>query len=207
MAEGTAVERIVEALLFLSPKPLSVAELAEVAEVPEEEVGAALSRLQDRYAPGRRGIQLREIGGGFTFATDPVADPAARRLFGRQRRASLAPAQLETLAIIAYLQPISRSEIARIRGVSADSAVAALLERELIEEAGRSPAGATLYRTSELFLRRFGLRSLGELPDPRRYDPSPDELASLRERLLRAGDLRSGATPPLEGAENGHPSG
>src|SRR5579875_191315 len=201
MGEPAELELLVEALLFLSPKPLSAAELAALAEAEEEQVGAALA---DRYRPGERGIQLREVAGGFAFATDPRADRAARRLLGGQRRANLTPAQLETLAIVAYLQPVSRAEIARIRGVSADSALNALLERELIEEAGRSPAGATLFQTTDRFLRRFGLRSLEDLPDPARFDPSPEELASLRERLLRAGELRAGATPPLEGGgENG----
>ena len=92
--------------------------------------------LAERYVPGRRGIVLRELGGGYTFATDPATEDAARRLFSRPRTATLTPAQAETLAIVAYLQPVSRPEITRIRGVSADSAATTLLERGLIEEAG-----------------------------------------------------------------------
>ena len=107
--------------------------------------------------------------------------------------ATLTPAQAETLAIVAYLQPISRPEIARIRGVSADSAAATLLERGLIEEGGRSQFGAVLYRTSTLFLKLFGLRTLEELPDVARWDPTPEEQATLRERLLRAGEARAGS--------------
>ena len=93
---------------------------------------------------------------------------------------------------MAYLQPVSRPEIARIRGVSADSATASLLDRGLIEEAGSSEFGALLYRTTVQFLKLFGLRSLEELPDVARWDPSPEEQAELRERLLRAGEARAG---------------
>jgi segregation and condensation protein B len=106
--------------------------------------------------------------------------------------ASLTPPQAETLAIVAYLQPVSRPQITRIRGVSADSAVATLLDRGLIEQAGRSEFGAVMYRTSTLFLKLFGLSSLDQLPDIAQWDPTPEEQAELRERLLRAGDARAG---------------
>jgi segregation and condensation protein B len=185
----------IEALLFLSPDPLALAELAEATQTDEERIGQALNALAERYVPGRRGIVLRELGGGWTFATDPASEDAARRLFSRPRTATLTPAQAETLAIVAYLQPISRPEITRIRGVSADSATTTLLERGLIEEAGRSQFGAVVYRTSTLFLKLFGLRSLEELPDVARWDPTPEEQAELRERLLRAGEARSGGGP------------
>ena len=105
---------------------------------------------------------------------------------------SLTPAQAETLAIVAYLQPVSRPEVARIRGVASDSAAATLLERGLIEESGRSQFGAVLYRTTPLFLKLFGLQSLDALPDPTQWDPTPEEQAGLRERLLRAGEARAG---------------
>lgn len=192
---GAGLERTLEALLFLSPDPLSVAELAEAARAGEPDTEAALAALAELYAPGRRGIVLRELGGGHTFATDPVTEDAARRLFSRPRTATLTPAQAETLAIVAYLQPVSRPEITRIRGVSADSAATTLLERGLIEEAGRSQFGAVMYRTSTLFLKLFGLSSLEELPDVARWDPTPEEQAQLRERLLRAGEARAGDGP------------
>jgi segregation and condensation protein B len=192
------LEHTVEALLFLAPDPLSEQELAEATGVDAPEVQAALSALAEQYAQGQRGITLRELGGGWTLASDPAAEDAARRLFSRKRVATLSPAQAETLAIVAYLQPISRPEIARIRGVSADSATATLLERGLIEEGGRSQFGAVLYRTSTLFLKLFGLRTLDDLPDVARWDPTPEEQATLRERLLRAGEARAGSGPPPE---------
>jgi segregation and condensation protein B len=187
--------RTIEALLFLSSDPLSPGELADAAQEDEEAVLAALSRLAEQYAPGRRGITLRELGGGWTLASDPGAEDAARRLLSRPRLSTLTPAQAETLAIVAYLQPISRPEITRIRGVSADSATATLIERGLIEEAGHSQFGAVLYRTGIQFLKLFGLRALDDLPDIARWDPSPEEQGELRERLLRAGEARAGAGP------------
>jgi segregation and condensation protein B len=194
-----ALQRVLEALLFLSPDPLSPQELADAAAVEELEVIAALAALAERYAPGRSGMHLRELGGGFTFASDPLTEEAARRLFNRPRASVLTPAQAETLAIVAYLQPVSRPEITRIRGVSADSAASTLLERSLIEESGRSQFGAVLYRTTTEFLKLFGLSSLDELPDVAQWDPSPEEQAELRERLLRAGEARTGGEPPTLG--------
>jgi segregation and condensation protein B len=187
----TGLARTVEALLFLSSEPVAAAELAEAAECSGEELDGALAELRAAYAPGARGIELRELAGGFTLATAAEAEPAARRLLAKPRTPPLTPAQAETLAIVAYLQPVSRPEITRIRGVSADSAAGTLLERGLIEEAGRSQFGAVLYRTTPLFLRLFGLNSVKDLPDVAEWDPTPDEEADLRERLLKAGEARA----------------
>ena len=184
--------RVVETLLFISADPLSIRELADAAGADELEIAAAVGLLAEQYAPGLRGIQLRELAGGYALASDPACEEAARRLFSRPRTATLTPAQAETLAIVAYLQPVSRPEITRIRGVSADSAATTLLERGLIEEAGRSQFGAVLYRTGTQFLKLFGLRSLNELPDVAQWDPTPEEQAELRERLLRAGEAGRG---------------
>jgi segregation and condensation protein B len=183
--------RTLEALLFLVPEPVPAADLLDAAACSEAELAAALDELREACAPGRRGIVLRELAGGWTLASDPEAEPAARRLLARPRTPPLTPAQAETLAIVAYLQPVSRPEITRIRGVSADSATATLLERGLVEEAGRSQFGAVLYRTTALFLKLFGLRSLDALPDLSAWDPSPEEEADLRDRLLRAGEARA----------------
>ena len=189
--EQAQLAHTVEALLFLSGDPLSVAELSEATQASEPEVAAAIAQLGLRYAHGESGVRLRELAGGWTLASDPGSEEAARRLFSRRRVAALTPAQAETLAIISYLQPVSRPEITRIRGVSADSATATLLDRELIEESGHSQFGAVLYRTTSQFLKLFGLRSLDELPDVSRWDPTPEEQGQLRERLLRAGEARA----------------
>jgi segregation and condensation protein B len=187
------LSRIVEALLFLSPDPVAVADLAEAADCDADELAGALAELDRAYAPGERGLQLKRVAGGIALATDPVAEEAARRLLARPRTPPLTPAQAETLAIVAYLQPVSRPEITRIRGVSADSASSTLLERGFVEEAGRSQFGAVLYRTTDLFLKLFGLDSLTALPSVAEWDPTPDEDAELRDRLLRAGEQRAGS--------------
>ena len=184
--------RIIEALLFLSPDPVSLADLADAAGASEDEVSQALIELEE----GREGgVRLKHVAGGWTLASDPVAEDAAKRLLAKPRTPPLTPAQAETLAIVAYLQPVSRPEITRIRGVSAESAAATLLERGLIEEAGRSQFGATLYRTTPLFLKLFGLSGLDALPDVAAWDATPEEEADLRERLLKAGQARNPDTP------------
>ncbi len=185
--------REVEALLFLSSEPVCVADLAEVTGCSAQDVDGALAELAVAFAPGERGLLLRELAGGWTLVSAPEAEDAARQLLAKPRTPPLTPAQAETLAIVAYLQPVSRPEITRIRGVSADSAAGTLLERGLIEESGRSQFGAVLYRTTPLFLKLFGLAEVADLPDPGQWDPTPDEEADLRERLLKAGDLRAGA--------------
>ncbi len=187
--------RIVEALLFLSPDPVSPADLADATGSEPDEVAAALAELDRAYAPGARGLQLKRVAAGIALATDPVAEEAARRLLAKPRTPPLAPAQAETLAIVAYLQPVSRPEITRIRGVAAESATATLEERGFIEEAGRSQFGAVLYRTTDLFLKLFGLDSLNALPSVVEWDPSPEEQADLRDRLLRAGEQRMADAP------------
>lgn len=193
MSDGSAQElaRVIEALLFLSPDPVPIGELIEATESSEVQVRNALDLLGEELAPGRRGIVLREIGGGLVLATDPAAEMPARRLLARPKTPPLTAAQAETLAIVAYLQPVSRPEIARIRGVSSESAVSTLVERGLIEEAGRSRFGALIYRTTELFERLFGLSGLDDLPDPSKFDPTPEDAADLRERLLKAGEQRA----------------
>ena len=185
----TGLARQVEALLFLAPEPVAVAELADAIQCEEADVEEALGEL--RHTLAGRGVELREVAGGWALASHPDAEEAARRLLARPRTPSLTPAQAETLSIVAYLQPVSRPEVARIRGVASESATAALVERGLLEESGRSQFGAVLYRTTPLFLKLFGLSSTDDLPDPAQWDPSPEEAATLRDRLLKAGEERS----------------
>lgn len=185
------LERIVEALLFLSPEPVTLDALAGAAEAEVDEIGAALTQLEQHYASRNRGVVLKRVAGGWSLASHPDAEDAARNLLARPRTPPLTAAQAETLAIVAYLQPVSRPEIARIRGVNAESAAGTLLERGIIEESGRSQFGAVLYRTSDLFLRLFGLDSIEELAPISAFDPSPELEEELRERLLRAGEARA----------------
>ena len=187
----TPLARIVEALLFLSPEPVSLDDLRDATEQDEWAVLDALTELRDGLHG--RGVVLQGDRRRLDARHAPGAEEAARRLLARPRTPALTPAQAETLSVVAYLQPVSRPEMARIRGVASESATAALAERGLIEEAGRSPFGAVLYRTTPLFLKLFGLRSLEELPELEQWDPSPEDQAALRDRLLRAGDERSGS--------------
>lgn len=185
------LEATLEALLFLSPAAVGTDALAAAAGVEADEAQLALGSLAERYRTQERGLVLRELAGGWALSSHPDAEEAARNLFAHPRTPALTPAQAQTLAIIAYLQPVSRPEIARIRGVNAESAAGTLLERGFVEECGHSQFGAVLYRTTELFLRLFGLSSLDQLPPIEAFDPSPEFEQELRERLLRAGEARA----------------
>lgn len=198
---SSELDRILESLLFLSADPVSVPALADAVEADPAEVHDALERLSEAYESDQRGLVLRRLGGGYALSSHPDAELAARRLLARPRTPPLTSAQAETMAIVAYLQPVSRPEIARIRGVSAESAAATLLERGLIQESGRSQFGAALYRTTELFLKLFGLGELAELPDIAGFDPSPEFEQQLRDRLLQAGEGRAGATATSVGPQ------
>ncbi len=194
-----ALEAQLEALLFLSPEPVTAEALTDALGCELHQAVSALERLRESLEFDCRGLVLRELAGGWALSGHPEAEPAARRLLARPRTPPLTAAQAETLAIVGYLQPVSRPEIARIRGVNAESAATTLLERGLIEESGRSQFGAVLYRTSDLFLRLFGLNGLEELPPVEEFDPSPELQEDLRERLLRAGEARAGTGEPQAG--------
>ena len=185
-----ALARTVEALLVVASAPLSVADLAEAAADEPERIETALGLLRERYREGRSGIVLETVAGGHAFRAAREAAEACGRLFERPVERGLSQAAVETLAIVAYLGPCSRPEIARIRGVAADSAVASLAERGLIAEAGREdgPGGAVRYRTTPLFERVFGLESLAALP---RLDDLGGDADLIRERLHAVAEARA----------------
>jgi segregation and condensation protein B len=181
--------RTLEALLVVASQPLSLDELATAADDDPERVETALGLLSERYREGRSGIVLERVAGGYAFRAARDAADACARLFERPVQRSLSQAALETLAIVAYLGPCTRPEIARIRGVSVDSAVAGLVERGLIAEAGREtgPGGAVRYRVTPLFERVFGLESLSELP---RLDDLGGDVTEIRSRLEAVAEQR-----------------
>jgi segregation and condensation protein B len=186
-----ALARTLEALMVVASAPLSVAELAAAAGEDPERVEMALRLLAERYSEGRSGIVLERVAGGWAFRASRDAAEACGRLFERPVQRGLSQAAMETLAIVAYLGPCTRPEIARIRGVAADSAVAGLVERGLIAEAGRedgAAGGAVRYRTTALFERVFGLESLSQLP---RLDDLGDDSDQIRERLHAVAEQRS----------------
>ena len=174
--------RTLEALLVVASTPLPIEELVDAAGDGAERVEAALALLAERYAEGRSGIVLEQVAGGWAFRASREAAEACARLFDRPVQKGISQAALETLAIVAYLGPCTRPDIARIRGVSADSAVASLVERGLVAEAGRDDGagGAIRYRTTPLFERVFGLENLGALP---RLDDLAADVDDLRDRL------------------------
>ena len=173
--------RTIEALLVIASKPLSVAELAAATEEEEERVETALGLIASRFREGRSGIVLEHVAGGYAYRAAREAADACGRLVERPVQRGLSQAALETLAIVAYLGPVSRPEIARIRGVAADSAVAGLVERGLIAEAGReAEGGAVRYETTALFERVFGLENADALPE---LDELAGDVEELRTRL------------------------
>ena len=177
-----------EALLVVASQPLSVAELADAAGEDAERVEMALRLLTERFREGRSGIVLEKVAGGWAFRASREAAEACGRLFERPVERGLSAAALETLAVIAYLGPCSRPEIARLRGVAADSVVAGLVERGLIAEAGRDESvGAIRYRVTPLFERIFGLESLSELP---RLDELGGDADAIRGRLETIAEKR-----------------
>jgi len=180
--------RTIEALLVVASAPLSEQELATAADDVPDRVADALELLAERYREGRSGIVLEHVAGGFAFRASREAAEACSRLFERPVERGLTQAALETLAIVAYLGPCTRPEVTRIRGVSADAAVAGLTERGLLTEAGRDREfGAVRYATTPLFERVFGLESLAELP---RVDDIGADTAELRERLEALAEKR-----------------
>jgi segregation and condensation protein B len=181
------LSRTLEALLVVASQPLSVEELADAAEDDTARVEEALELLGGRYEEGRSGIVLEHVAGGYAFRASRDAAAACSRLFERPVERGLSQAALETLAVVAYLGPCSRPDVARIRGVAADSVVAGLVERGLIAESGRDEGGAIRYRVTPLFERVFGLESLSELP---RLDDLGADAEEIRGRLEAIAERR-----------------
>jgi len=180
--------RVLEGVLVVASRPLTLAELAEAAADDPERVETALGLLAGRFREGRSGIVLEQVAGGWAFRAAREAAAACGRLFDRPVARGLSPAALETLAVIAYLGPVSRPEIARLRGVAADSAVAGLVERGLVAEAGRAvEGGAVHYETTPLFERVFGLAGREELPD---LDDVGADAGEIRARLESIAERR-----------------
>jgi segregation and condensation protein B len=180
--------RTLEALLVVAAQPLPVEELAAAAETEVAEVEQALELLKERFCEERSGIVLEHVAGGWAFRASAAASTACARLFDRPAEKGLSQAAMETLAVVAYLGPVSRPEIARIRGVNVDGVVAGLVERGLIAESGReNEFGAIRYRTTPLFERVFGLESLAALP---RVDDVGADVSEIRERLEQVAEKR-----------------
>jgi segregation and condensation protein B len=180
--------KTVEALLVVASQPLPVEDLAAAAEVDVLHIGEALEILSERYSEESSGIVLELVAGGWAFRASAAASEACARLFEKPVEKGLSQAALETLAIVAYLGPMTRPEVARIRGVNVDGVIAGLVERGLIAEGGReNEFGAIRYRTTPLFERIFGLESLSALP---RADDLGADVTEIRERLEAVAEKR-----------------
>lgn len=157
---------IVEALLLASPTPLSPQRAAEILEITEGQARELLQSLQREYRAKEGGLEIQAVASGFQLVTDPRWAPYVEKLLGPPGVSGLSHAALETLAVVAYRGPITRAEVEVIRGVRSERALATLLERKLVREAGRreGPGRPILYATTEDFLRYFGLRSRDDLP-------------------------------------------
>lgn len=184
--ESTETRRIIEAILLLADEPIPVSDLALLLEMPASEIQAELAALRDSFDSRGSGIVLLQVAGGWRLATHPSAAPFLERFVAEHRHARLTQAALETLAIIAYRQPISRAQLAEIRGgVSSDSVIRTLLTRGLIEEVGRDPGPGTaiLYGTSSEFLERLGLNSLADMPALVDFMPSSEAVERMETGL------------------------
>lgn len=184
-ADGPALPAVLEALLLVTDEPVPAEVLAGVAEQPVAEVERALHALAADYADEGRGFELRQAGAGWRLYTSPACAPYVERLVRDDRTARLTKAALETLAIIAYRQPVTRARIAAVRGVEVDGVVRTLLARGLVTEAAMSEpedgSTAARYVTTPLLLERLGLRSLDELPSLAPLVPDPGDLDDLDE--------------------------
>ncbi len=180
-----AAERLhsrVEALLFVASEALTIKQIAKLTHAGEMEIAATLQRIEDDFAD--RGIVLREIAGGYRFASAPAARDVVEAYL-LPPKTSLSTPALETLAIVAYMQPVTKSEIEAIRGVASDSVVSTLLDRALVTEAGRKDVVGRpmLYKTTPEFLESFGLRSLDDLPPMELEAGQPLELDLLTANI------------------------
>jgi len=176
----------VEAILFVAESPIPAAELSEVLELPPGDVQQALADLGERLSGAGSGLVLREAGGGWRLYTRPDLRPFLERFAASPSATKLSKAALEALAVVAYRQPVSRGQVSDIRGVDSEQALHTLERRGLIDIVGHAPGPgqAILFGTSDTFLEKLGLRSLGELPPLADHVPPPDVVETL-ERPFR----------------------
>jgi segregation and condensation protein B len=166
-----------EAVLLVAEDPIPVMTLAERLEIPVPEIEQTLRALAEEYVADGRGFELREVGGGWRYYTAAAAGDYVERFVLAGQTSRLSQAALETIAVVAYQQPVSRGRVAAVRGVNVDGVVRTLLTRRLIEESGVDPeGGAMTYRTTPYFLERLGLRDLSELPPLAPLLPEADEI-------------------------------
>ena len=199
---GAAIDtRAREAVLFVSDEPLTPAVLSQALEVDRRMVDDLCAQLQTELEQRRSGLVLRNVAGGWRLFTDPETQPVVERFVLSSRQARMTKAALETLAIVAYKQPVTRHQVSAIRGVNADGVLRALVDRGLIEEAGRDegPGRPLLYATTPMFLERLGLASLAALPSLAPLLDASAERADAADLAADAEDERADEGPEEEG--------
>lgn len=191
-----------EAVLMVADEPLDTTRLATATGHPVAEVVAALRGLADEYAQQGRGFELREVAGGWRFYTHPEYAGVVEGFVLEGQQARLTQAALETLAVVAYKQPVSRARVSAVRGVNVDGVMRTLLSRGLVEEAGQDQiSGANLYRTTSYFLERIGVTSLDDLPELAPYLPDLEDLED--ELAVVAGLDAPDEAPPAAAGDAG----
>ena len=188
MFQGLSEENLegaIEAMLFVTDEPVGVLTLADQLECDPVLVEAALVKIARRLEEDNRGIQLREVAGGWRLFTHPAYHDIIEKYVLSWDTRKLSAAAMETLAIIAYTQPVTRAGVAQVRGVNSDSTISSLVEKGLVREMGTSdaPGNPTLYGTTRAFLERFGLRSTKDLPDLAEFAPDEETRRLISERL------------------------
>lgn len=174
-----------EAMLLVSSDPVSASALAKILDVTPGEVASLLAELKVEYEEANRGFQLREVAGGWRLFTHPAYHEQVEALVLSWDTQRLSQAALETLAVIAYHQPVTREMVKGIRGVNSDGVISSLVEKGLVREMGRDPqrGQAIIYGTTNAFLEKFGLKSTRELPDLEQFAPDEESRRFIRERL------------------------
>jgi segregation and condensation protein B len=182
---GSSLQGALEAMLLVCSDPVPATSLAQVLEVTPGEVVEALCDLSAEYADANRGFQLREVAGGWRLFTHPAYHDQVEALVASWDMRKLSQAALETLAVVAYLQPVTREAVRAVRGVNSDGVLSSLVDKGLVREVGREKkrAGAVLYGTTRTFLERFGLKSVSELPPLEEFAPDEKTREFIRERL------------------------
>ncbi|WP_154026754.1 SMC-Scp complex subunit ScpB [Olsenella uli] len=183
--EGTSVKGAIEAMLLCSADPVGATDLAGILGVAPGEAASALAELAAEYADANRGFQLREVAGGWRMFSHPAYHDQVEALVMSWDTRRLSQAALETLAVIAYHQPVTREGVKAIRGVNSDGVISSLMDKGLVREAGKDPrrTQAIRYGTTQAFLERFGLKSLRELPNLEEFAPDEESKRFIRERL------------------------
>ena len=197
-----ALQPSLEAVLMVADQPLDAVTLATAVGYPVEEVVATLQTLAEEYAEQGRGFELRQVAGGWRYYTREEYAVVVEKFVLDGQQARLTQAALETLAVVAYKQPVSRARVSAIRGVNVDGVMRTLLTRGLVEEAGQdAETGANLYRTTSYFLERIGVISLDELPELAPYLPDMAEMDELTEALADAAPTAAPAEGSADGSE------